>query len=185
MPPEPLSPSESKDFVNWGGPEAARREASAVDESVRAAGAGPTQALTPFGRLQPERSWLGMESAWVTPAAVRCSDITRAVGLPACRGCGSGASRLPFGCLFGLRDVFCFLRCMVTVRLRRRCHYKSRPTGVNPDSWLHVTNVGELRRSELSGSVGSTRRAVWCCPWGVGAHVWCCCYQWQGRAAGS
>jgi len=63
-------------------------------------GAGPS------GRWRPSGGWF--HSSW-RPSA-RC-------------GCGSGASRLPFGCLFGFRDLFCFLRCMVTVRLRHRCHY--------------------------------------------------------------
>ena len=48
-----------------------------------------------------------------------------------CPRCPSGAFRLLFGCLFGLRGVFCSLGCMLTVRWLCRYHDKLRPTRVN------------------------------------------------------
>jgi hypothetical protein len=155
-----------------------------LPEAACATGSGPAQIVTAVrspGTYRVGLRWSRPADAHPPGGAISLVPL----GLSACYGCGLGAARLPFGCLFGLRDFFCFLRCMVTLRLRHSCHYKSRPTGVNPDSCLHVPHVGELRRSELSGSVGSTGRVVWCCPWGVGAYVWCCRYQWQSGATDS
>src|SRR5260370_12107335 len=71
-----------------------------------------------------------------------------------------------FGGLVGLGCVVRCLRGMLTAVLVCRCHYKSRSTRVNRGSRLDVPYMGELRQSELSGSVGKRQAVVWCCPMG-------------------
>jgi hypothetical protein len=100
---------------------------------ARAAGSRPAQIVT--AARSPGTARVGLR--WSRPAddAPPGGAISLVpLGGFACHGCALGAARLPFGCLFGLRDLFCLLRCMVTLGLHVGCHYKSRPSGVNPDS---------------------------------------------------
>jgi hypothetical protein len=176
-------------LVNWGG-RTARRACSRIRRMGSPYGRPGTPCPSDADRSPapvPVLTWHGFPDGRRRPAD-RSGDPAPArepVRLP---GCPPGVH---LGCRLGVCSVyvplFRLLRCMVALRLRlrRRCHYKSRPTRVNPDSRLHVTNVGELRLKRTEWERGQHQACRWCCLWGVGAYVWCCRYRWQDRETGS